>query len=301
VKALRVRNPNSPELRYEEAPMPEPGIADVLLEVRAASFTPTELQWPSTWVDHAGKDRTPSVPAHEVCGQVRSLGYGTAGFSIGDEVYGMTDWYRDGAAADFVAVEARNLASKPASVSVVEAASLPLAGLTAWQALFVHGQLRPNQTVVITGASGGVGTIAVQLAHDAGARVVAVAHAWARQVLEDLGADEFIDADNPRAAEGADLLFDLVGGESIVQCSRMLHRGGTIVSVVNPNLPIPDGARGVFFVVEPDRDQLRQLAEMVDARRIRPIVGKTVAMRDAAEEAFAAKHRGGVVGKVVLA
>jgi NADPH:quinone reductase-like Zn-dependent oxidoreductase len=303
MKALRIHQRDDPAIRYEEAPVPSPGIGDVLVEVRAASFTPTELEWPSTWVDRAGRDRMPVVPAHEVSGIVTALGYGTTGLAVGDEVYGVTDWYRDGAAADYVAVEARNLAPKPDSVSHVEAASLPLAGLTAWQALFVHGDMRPAQTVVVNGASGGVGTLAVQLARTAGARVVAVAHGWARDLLLDLGADEFVDvefAGTNGTVRDADLLIDLVGGEVATRCSSMVRRGGAAVSAVAVDPDVGLGVRSAFFVVEPDRGQLLELARLVDGGGVRPVVGRVVDLREGAGGGFAAKREGGVPGKVVM-
>src|SRR5438477_2741786 len=182
-------------LRYEQAAPPMPGIGDVLVQVHAASFTPTEMDWPSTWVDRAGRDRRPVIPGHEVSGVVTALGYGTTGASIGDAVYGLTDWYRDGAAAELIAVEARNLAPKPATLSHSEAAAIPMAGLTALQALFDHGRLAAGQTVLILGAGGGVGTFAVQLARAAGARVLASARGWARDLVLGLGADAFVDMD----------------------------------------------------------------------------------------------------------
>jgi NADPH:quinone reductase-like Zn-dependent oxidoreductase len=299
---LRVHAREAPEVRYEQIALPEPGIGDVLVEVAAASFTPTELEWPSTWVDRAGRDRAPIVPAHEVSGTVVALGYGTTGLQVGDEVYGITDWYRDGAAAEFVAVEARNLALKPSSVAYREAAALSLAGLTAWQALFVHGRLRQDQSVVITGASGGVGTLAVQLARDAGARVIAVAHDWARSLLGDLGAQEFIDAQDPKASEvhDADLIVDLVGGDLAARCSTMAARGGTVVSVVESEPDAPLGGAALFFVVEADRGQLIELARLCDTGRIRPVVGKVIDMAVDGGQAFTVKQRGGVPGKIVL-
>jgi NADPH:quinone reductase-like Zn-dependent oxidoreductase len=272
------------------------------VEVRAASFTPTELNWPSTWVDRAGRDRSPVVPGHEVSGTVSALGYGTTGLAVGDAVYGLTDWYRDGAAAEYVAVEARNLAPKPATASHPQAASLPLAGLTAWQALFAHGGLQPGQTVIITGASGGVGTLAIQLARHAGAHVAAVAHRWARDLLDGLGASQFIDAEDPHAngAKDADLLFDLVGGDLAARCSAMIHPGGTIVSAVDSQPRAPAGTRGVFFVVEPRRSQLTELAQLADTGKLRPVVAKQVPMADGAADGFVAKHAGGIFGKIVL-
>ena len=171
MRALRLHQQAGPEgLTYEQAPAPEPGIGEVLIGVQAASFTATELEWPSTWVDRLGHDRRPVIPGHEVSGTVAALGYGATGFAVGDAVYGLTDWYRDGALAEYVAVEARNLAAKPVPLEHVEAAALSLAGLTAWQALFVHGRLAAGQRVLIHGKGGGVGSLAVQLAHAAGAR-----------------------------------------------------------------------------------------------------------------------------------
>lgn len=251
-------------------------------------------------MDRSGGDRTPIVPGHEVSGTVEALGYGTIRLAIGDPVYGLTDWYRDGTAAEFVAVEARNPASKPAEVSHNEAASLPLAGLTAWQGLFVHGRLGREQTVVITGAAGGVGSLAVQLARDAGAKVVAVTRGRARPFLTDLGVDAFVDAEdaNESDLEGADLLLDLVGGDLVDQCSTMLRPGGIVVSAVSPDVAV--GAHSKFFVVEPDRTQLVNLAHLVDAGRVRPVVGKVVDLAQAAAERLALKAGGGVPGKVVL-
>src|SRR5689334_16228183 len=151
-------------MSVEERSRPEPRIGDVLIQVGAASFTPTELDWPSTWVDRAGRDRRPVIPGHEVSGVVSALGYGTTGVAIGDAVFGLTDWYRDGAAAEYVAVEARNLARKPDALDHRTAAVIPMVALTAQQALFDHGALAQGQTVAVLGAGGGVGTFAVQLA-----------------------------------------------------------------------------------------------------------------------------------------
>src|SRR5215813_4463866 len=188
--ALRLHERGGPEqFAYEQAPRPYVGTGDALVRVHAASFTPTELTWPSTWVDHAGRDRRPTIPGHEVSGVVEALGYGTVGVAVGQAVYGLTDWYRDGAAAEYVAVEARNLATKPSSLSHVEAAAVPLAGLTASQALFDCGG---------HGAGGGVGVFAIQLARAAGAAVIGTGRAWARELVGELGAGSFIDVERER-------------------------------------------------------------------------------------------------------
>ncbi|MGA9829931.1 MAG: alcohol dehydrogenase catalytic domain-containing protein [Trebonia sp.] len=180
MRAVRSHTPEGFEgiesLVYEDAPDPQPAIGDALVEVRAASFTPTELTWPLR-TDRAGHERGPIIPAHEGSGVVVALGYGTAGLSPGDEVYGLIDGYRDGWAAEYVAIEARSLAPKPATVDFVEAAAIPQAGLTSWQALFDHGHLESGQTVVIHGAGSGVGAVGVQLARWAGAHVVGTARA----------------------------------------------------------------------------------------------------------------------------
>lgn len=304
--ALRVHEKGGPEgLSYEEAPLPEPGIGDVLVRVHAASFTPTELTWPSTWVDRLGHDRRPVIPGHEVCGTVEALGWGTTGFAVGDAVFGLTDWYRDGAVAEYVSVEARNLAPKPASLDHVHAAALPMSGLTAWQALFVHGGLSSGQKVLIHGASGGVGTVAVQLARAAGAHVTATGHAWARDLVTDLGADRFVDVDRERfeeVAEGVDLVVDLVGGEILQRSAITVKEGGIVVSVVeDPRTRVEQAnhVREVYFVVEPTRSELVELAHRADAGELRPVVGEVFDLADGGK-AFEVKRGRGVPGKVVL-
>jgi NADPH:quinone reductase-like Zn-dependent oxidoreductase len=304
MEALRARAGDGPvQLRYERVPLPSPGIGDVLLEVRAASFTPTELDWPSTWADRAGNARTAPIPAHEVSGVVAALGFGTTGFAVGDEVYGLTDWYRDGAAAGYVAVEARNLARKPGSLDHVRSAAVPLAALTAWQALFDHGHLSAGQSVLIHGAGGGVGVFAVQLARGAGARVVATGHRWAEGLVRELGAHDFVDTERQSFEEMAsevDVVFDLVGGDVWRRSWAVVKRGGVLVSVVTPfeGTDRP-GTSGAFFVVEPDRAALTKLAQLIDAGELRPIVSEAYPLK-CGREAFEAKLRSGTPGKVVL-
>ena len=304
--ALRIRAQGGPGgLSYEEAPMPEPGTGDVLVRVRAASFTPTELTWTSTWVDRLGHDRRPVIPGHEVSGVVEALGFGTTRFAVGDAGYGLTDWYRDGSLAEYVAVEGRNLAPKPAALDHVRAAALPMPGLTAWQALFVHGGLSGGQTVLIHGAGGGVGSVAVQLARAAGARVIATGRAGARDLVTELGAERFVDLDRERfedVAQEVDLVVDLVGGETLRRSGATVREGGVVVSVVEDPGARPDRAgraRGVHFVVEPDRPQLAELARRAEAGALRPVVGAVLDLADGAR-AFQAKRGGGVRGKVVL-
>jgi NADPH:quinone reductase-like Zn-dependent oxidoreductase len=305
MRALRLHEPGGPDcISYEETAVPSPAVGDVLVQVHAASFTPTELDWPSTWVDRSGQDRRPVIPGHEVSGVVAGLGFGTTGFAVGDAVYGLTDWYRDGAAAEYVAVEARNLAPKPATLPHAQAAAVPMAGLTAWQALFVHGGFMSGQRVLVHGAGGGVGTFAVQLAHAAGGQVVGTGRGWARDLVLELGADEFIDIGESgleERVEPVDLVFDLVGGELLRSSWSVVKPGGALVSVVEP--PDPEaaariGVQGRYFIVEPDRPQLVELARRIDAGGLRPVVGRVFDLADGAT-AFQAKQGHGLPGKSV--
>jgi NADPH:quinone reductase-like Zn-dependent oxidoreductase len=304
--ALRIHSEGGPHgLVYEESPDPKPGIGDVIVSVGAASFTPTELTWPSTWVDRAGRNRTPVIPAHEVCGTVAEIGYGTTGFEVGDAVYGLTDWYRDGAAAGYVAVEARNLASKPSSLTEVEAAATVMPALTASEALFKHGGLSDGQSVLIHGAGGGVGTMAVQLARLAGALVIASGRSSARDSALELGATQFIDVEEESFADvisDIDLVFDLVGGDLLGRSWPVIRPGGRIVSVVEDPAARPEArmdADATFFVVEANGERLGELTSRIESGELRPVIGEVRELSDG-REAFAAKEAGGVRGKSVL-
>jgi NADPH:quinone reductase-like Zn-dependent oxidoreductase len=238
------------------------------------------------------------IPGHEVSGTVVGLGYGTTGFGVGDEVFGLTDWYRDGSLAEFVAVEARNLAPKPGSLSHVDAAAFPMAALTAWQALFVHADLKANQKVVIHGAGGGVGTLAVQLAVSVGARVIGTGRADARDLVLRLGAEDYLDLAHDALSEvnGVDVLFDLIGGDVLHRSGSMVRPGGSIVSIVEAPSDRTD-VNHVLFVVEPNREQLTELARRIDS--LRPVVGKVGTLPDG-PRLWAEKVTGGIPGKVVV-
>lgn len=302
--ALRLHERGGPELlRYEQASVPFVGIGDVLVRVRAASFTPTELGWPETWVDRAGRERLPTIPAHEASGEVVALGYGTSGVEIGAEVFALTDWYRDGAAAEYVTVEARNTAPKPGTLDHAAAAAVPLAGLTALEGLFRHGGLEAGPSVLVHGAGGGVGTFAVQLAAAAGAKVVATGHAWARELVLGLGAEEFVDVEQERLQEAGEVtvVLDLVGGELLARSWPLVAAGGIVVSAVEAAVAETareHGVRGVFFVVEPSQPRLAELAR-IDAGELRPVVGEVPPL-ERGPEAFERKRAGGVAGKTVL-
>src|SRR3712207_6586370 len=159
-------------VKLVERPEPQAAINDVVVQIHASGFTGDELSWPSTWTDRVGRDRTPSIPGHELAGVVTALGYGTTGVSVGQRVLGLADWHRDGTLAEYVAIEARNLAPLPGDVDFTVGAGLPISGLTAWQGLFDHGRLQAGQSVLAHGAAGAVGTMVTQLAREAGAYVI---------------------------------------------------------------------------------------------------------------------------------
>jgi NADPH:quinone reductase-like Zn-dependent oxidoreductase len=281
--------------------MPELGTGDALIEVHAASYTPGELQWPSSWIDRNGHDRTPVIPCHELSGVVTRLGFGATGVAIGDEVYGLTDWYRDGAAAELIAVEARNLAPRPRSVDHAASSTLPLAGLTAWQALFRHGALTDGQTLVVLGAGGGVGNLAVQLAHHARARVLGVGRAKDRVATLEAGASTFVDPDHEPMPDLAktSLVLDAIGGPLARSVAAALGNSGRLVSVVDPAIAELVGTRGTFFVVEPDRDGLTELTRRVDGGLLSPVLGRQADLREG-PKLLEAKELGGVPGKVAI-
>ncbi|MFF7475830.1 zinc-binding dehydrogenase [Streptomyces sp. NPDC008092] len=270
-------------LALTELPHPHAAENDVVVRVHAAGFTPGELTWPATWTDRAGHDRTPSVPGHELSGVVTELGYGTTGLTVGQRVFGLADWARDGTLAEYTAVEARNLAPLPADVDHVTAAALPVSGLTAWQGLFDHGRLTTGQTVLIHGAAGGVGSIAVQLAREAGARVIGTGRAADRDLAGDLGVDTFVDLQAERLEDvgEVDVVFDVIGGEILDRSTTLVRPGGTLVTIAHPVTVRPADGRAVFFVVEPDRARLADLAARLRDGRLAPVVGAVLPLAEA--------------------
>src|SRR6202048_4886466 len=240
-----------PGVKLVERPEPQAAINDVVVQIHASGFTGDELTWPSTWTDRVGRDRTPSIPGHELAGVVTALGYGTTGLSIGQRVFGLTDWYRDGTLAEYVAVEARNLAPLPGDVEFTVGASLPISGLTAWQGLFEHGRLQAGQSVLVHGAAGAVGSMVTQLAREAGAYVIGTGRAADRQTVLDFGAKEFVDLDSDALEDvgEVDLAFDVIGGDIGKRSAGLIRAGGTLVSIVGPVEARPADRLAVDFVV----------------------------------------------------
>jgi NADPH:quinone reductase-like Zn-dependent oxidoreductase len=248
-----------------ERPRPQAAINDVVVQVHASGFVPTELEWPSTWTDRPGRDRTPAIPGHELAGVITALGYGTTGLSVGQRVFGLADWYRDGTLAEYVALEARNLAPLPGDVDFTVGASLPISGLTAWQGLFQHGRLQSGQTVLAHGAVGAVGSMVVQLAREAGAYVIGTGRTADRQKVLDFGAQEFVDLENDNLEDvgSVDLVFDVIGGEIGKRSAGLIKTGGTLVSIVGPAEAPPTGGLAIDFVVESDRTQLGEIVQRI--------------------------------------
>jgi NADPH:quinone reductase-like Zn-dependent oxidoreductase len=286
-------------MRLVERPEPQAAIGDVVVRVHASGWVGTELSWPSTWTDRRGRDRTPAIPGHELAGVVTALGYGTAGLSVGQRVCGIADWYRDGTLAEYVAVEARNLAPLPGDVEYATGASLPISGLTAWQGLFDHGGLRSGQSVLAHGAAGAVGSMVTQLARAAGAYVIGTGRPADRQAALDFGAQEFV-ALNDDALEdvgGVDLVFDLIGGDIGERSARLVRRGGTLVSIVGPSTARPDDGKMVDFVVEANPSQLTEIVQRVRDGRLRTNIGAVASLDDAVSVFNATERR---TGKTVI-
>jgi NADPH:quinone reductase-like Zn-dependent oxidoreductase len=286
-------------LSFTDLPHPEAASNDVVVRVHAASFIFNELEWPDTWTDRAGRDRTPSVPGHDLSGVVVELGYGTTGLSVGQRVFGLTDWSRNGSLAEYTAVEARNLAPLPIDIDHTVAAALPISGLTAWQGLFDHGRLTAGQTVLIHGVGGAVGSTAVQLAREVGARVIGTGRTADRDRATELGVHTFLDLDTEKLEDAGDvdLVFDVIGGDILARSTALVRAGGTLVTVAEPLQTQPHDGRAVFFVVEADRDQLAALAARVRDGRLKPAVGAVLPLAEAAA-AFAPDKR--IPGKTIV-
>ncbi len=283
------------------ADRPEPHLSenDVIVEVHAAGFTWTELTWPSTWTDRRGLDRTPSIPGHDLAGVVSALGYGTTGLTVGQRVFGITEWTRDGTLAEYTAVDARNLAPLPADVDFTVAASLPISGLTAWQALFDHGRLQTGQSVLVHGSGGAVGSMATQLAREIGAHVIGTGRAADRQATLDFGAQEFVDLDNDTLEDvgPVDVVLDVIGGAVGKHSVSLVRAGGRLVSIVGPVEQPPVNGLAVDFVVVSDRPQLGEIVQRVRDGRLRTYVGNVASLDDAVAALNPTER---VIGKTII-
>jgi len=306
MKAIRMHSRAGPEaLVYEEAPMPEAGPGDVLVRVRAAGVTPTEFTWNSTFTTRDRRNRLPVIPAFEVAGVVDKVAPGSSELTRGDEVYGLLDFWRDGAAAEYVAARASDLAPKPKSLSFTHSAAIPLSGLTAWQSLFDYAKLSKGETVLIHGAGGGVGTFAVQFARWRGAHIFATCSSEKADLVRSLGADEVLDYSRVRFQDelkDLDVVLDTVGGEVLENSWKVLRRGGSLITIVEDVLEetaAKYSVNGFSILVEPNRNELVEIAKLIDAGEVKPVVD-TVFPLSRAREAYERGLRGHNRGKFAL-
>jgi NADPH:quinone reductase-like Zn-dependent oxidoreductase len=290
MKAIRVHPPGGLDRLVEERiDIPSPGPGEALVHVHAAAITRDELDWPA--------DRLPAIPSYELSGVVAATAPDVADLPVGDPVYALADFERDGAAAEYAVLAAELLAPKPQSLDHVESAAVPLAALTAWQGLFDHGTLAPGERVLVHGAAGGVGSFAVQLARHRGAHVIGTASPSGVETVRELGADEVVDNSKARfekAVEPVDLVFDTVGGELLERSPAILSEGGRLVTVAEE----PSGD-GIYFIVEPNREQLVEIGRLADAGKLRSLVDSVFPLSEA-RRAFERSMQPGKRGKVVL-
>jgi NADPH:quinone reductase-like Zn-dependent oxidoreductase len=294
----------TPEVK-QDAVTPRPGRGELLIRVCAAGLTPMEVLWYPTSHRETGELRRGAVLGHEFSGVVAAIGEGVGCLEIGREVFGMNDWFSDGAMADYCVAPFFALAPKPPCLSYVEAAAVPISALTAWQGLFDHARLQPGERVLVHGGAGGVGTFAVQLARQHGAHVITTTSAANADLARDLGAEAVIDYRAGRFEECAhtvDVVFDTVGGDTLERSWSILKPGGRLVTVVSEAESTTDPRiKQAFFIVEPNQKQLFGIADLLERGRLRTVVDEVVPL-SRAPEIYAGsaprRHRGKVVIEV---
>ncbi len=305
MKAMRLMNADGRSALVEEdIPQPVPGQGEVLVRVYAAGVTHTELGWEPTTHTKAGGVRTGAVPGHEFSGVVAAVGEGVTNFAVGQEIYGMNDWYADGATAEFCITQASSIADKPKRLTHVEAASVPIGALTAWQGLFDRAKLRARERVLVHGGSGAVGLFAVQLARARGAHVIATASTHNLEFVRGLGADEVIDYRKERFEDRVgkvDVVFDTVGGETLERSWGVLNEDGRMITIVSEVEGTDDPQRKrAFFIVEPNQAQLVDVSKELDAGSLRTVVGATVPLEEAQKAYSGELRHKSEPGKVVV-
>jgi NADPH:quinone reductase-like Zn-dependent oxidoreductase len=308
MRAIRLADATAGAVRFVEAeiPQPKPNAGEVLLRVHAAGVTASEVMWSPTTQTKDGAPRSNAIVAHEFSGVVAEVGSGVRDFRAGQEIYGMNDWYAEGALAEYCVAKPSDIALKPTKLTHAEAASVPISALTAWQGLIDRAHLQSGQRVLIHGASGGVGVFAVQLAHIRGAHVIATASATNRDFVKQLGATEFIDYKSQRfedIARDIDIVFDGVGGETFNRSLGVLKPGGRIITIAasaEAEAANDERVKNAFFIVEPNQKQLIEVAKLIDAGTLKPVVDAVLPLSDAASAYNgSAKNRQGR-GKIVI-
>jgi NADPH:quinone reductase-like Zn-dependent oxidoreductase len=306
VKAMRVNNAKQgSSLIAASLPQPQPGDGELLIRVRATGVTPTELVWYPTTHTKDGGTRTSAVPGHEFSGIVAALGKGAHEFNVGDEIYGMNDWFADGATAEFCLTRPQNIAPKPKVLTHELAATVPIGALTAWQGLFDRAKMQSGERVLIHGAAGAVGLFAAQLAHFHGAYVIATASALNTEFVKQLGAEEVLDYKTTRfeeQVENVDIVFDAVGGETLDRSWAVLKPGGRMVTIAADSEATTDQrVKDAFFIVEPNQKQLLEVARLLEAGTLKAFVGAVVPLDEASVAYSRAVPDKGSYGKVVIA
>jgi NADPH:quinone reductase-like Zn-dependent oxidoreductase len=299
-----VQDGDSSKLRQQEIVLPEVVHDQLLVKVHAAGTTPSELGWYPNLHNKQGGKRELAVPAHEFSGVVEATGPDVSQYKPGDLIYGMNDWFEEGALAEFCLTNPSSVALKPAAISHIEAASIPISALTAWQGLFEHARLRGGERVFIQGAAGGVGSFAVQFARQRGARILSTASRTNFDFVRDLGAEEVVDykSDYFSVNEGSfDVVFDVVGGSVLERSWSLLKSGGRMVTISSDDEGRTEGrTKEAFFIVEPNSSQLEQINKLIDTGQLRTAV-KAVLPFQNASDAYEPQVRGtGRPGKVVV-
>ena len=303
MKAIRLYGSrDGQDVVLEEVPVPEASPGEVLVRVHAAAITPGELQWYPTWHTRQGAPRLRPVPSHEFSGVIETVGPDVTGLRTGEPVYGLNDWFSDGAAAEYCVATPAGIAPKPAAIDHLHAAAVPISGLTAWQALFERGKLEAGRKVLIHGGAGGVGSMAIQLAAWRGAFVATTVSEANTEFVRSLGAHEPLDYRKTKfegVAADADLILDLVGGDTLARSFRAIKPGGRVVTVATDAESSEDPqVKGAFFIVEPNREQLVELARLIDAGIVRPVLGEVLPLEEGARAYFPSKKPSR--GKAVL-
>ena len=306
MKAMQVnRADQGPRLILVELQKPEAGLGEILVHVHASGVTPSELLWYPTTHTKSGTARIRTVPGHEFSGVITAIGKDVQGFEVGDEVYGMNDWFADGATAEFCITLPQNIARKPATLSHEAAASVPIGALTAWQGLIDRAKLEPRERILIHGGAGAVGLYAVQLAHMRGARVITTVSTQDIDFVKRLGADEAIDYKASRfekEVRDVDVVFDAVGGDTLERSWGVLKPGGRMITIAADSEDTADQrVKNAFFIVEPNQKQLVEIAKQLDAGHLRAFVKTTVPLNEASAAYSGAVRDKSGHGKIVIA
>ncbi len=288
MRAMRLTDSGGqPALVEESIPQPKPGRGDLLIRVYAAGVTRTELLWYPTSHSKAGEKRHGAVPGHEFSGVIAAIGEDVQGFEDGQEVYGMNDWFSDGATAEYCITQPSCIAPKPSGLTHVQAASVPIGGLTAWQGLFDRAKLQAGERVLVHGGAGAVGVFAIQLARFRGAHVVATASARNLDFLSQLGAEHVMDYRAKRfeqSVTGIDVVFDTVGGETLERSWSVINPRGRVVTIAAGGAEsAEERVKQAFFIVEPNQKELSQIGYLLEAGEIQPVVDAIVPFGQAPE------------------